>query len=311
MFENLWIEKYRPQALEDVVLSDEHRELFETYARQKEIPNLLFAGTPGTGKTSLAKVIVGDILKCQYLYINASDENGVDTIRNKVIGFSQTKSIDGQLKTVLLDEADAISLEGQKALRNVMEEFADTTRFVLTCNYLHKIILPLQSRCQVINLIPPVEQSVVRVVEILKNEKVSVPTTQKPLLLDYITKTLPDMRRIIGDIQRFSCSGELKIGSYATVDLAQKVWRQVKSKATTPTDIRTLLITSEAEFGKDYCKLLRGLFDEIYNDQTIKQEKAVELMIVVAEAMKSDAFVVDKEINCFACLLELLHNFDA
>ena len=199
-FKNLLVEKYRPQSLKDIVLSSEDREYFESLAQKQEIPHLLFAGIQGSGKTSLAKIIVKEILDCQYLYINASDENGIDAIRGKISGFAKTKSLDGKLKVILLDEADQISLEGMKALRNVMEEYASNTRFILTCNYLFKIIAPIQSRCQIINLIPPIEGVVQRVVSILKEENVKITSEQKPLLLEHIRKNLPDIRRIVNDL---------------------------------------------------------------------------------------------------------------
>ena len=128
MFNNLYVEKYRPKTLSDLVLSDSNRKYFESIA--EEIPNLLFVGTPGLGKTTLARILVNDILECQYLYINASDENGIDTIRSKVVGFSQTKSLDGKHKVVILDEADGITIDGQRALRNTMEEYSSMTRWV-------------------------------------------------------------------------------------------------------------------------------------------------------------------------------------
>jgi DNA polymerase III delta prime subunit len=142
---NLWIEKYRPQTLDDMCLSDSIRAFFSSFTN--EIPHFLFTGNPGTGKTTISRIIVQDILKCDYLYINASDETGIDNIRVKVSGFVQTKSFDGGIKVVVLDEADGLSKEAQKCLRNLMEDYAKVARFILTANYRHKIIAPLQSRC--------------------------------------------------------------------------------------------------------------------------------------------------------------------
>ena len=171
-FNNLWVEKYRPKSLSDIVLVEETRSIANSFKDKKEIPNLLLIGIQGIGKTSLAKIIVNDILGCQYLYINASDENGIDTIRNKVVSFSKTKSFDGGIKVIILDEVDGISLEAQKALRNTMEEYSSNTRFILTGNYKHKIIQALQSRCQELNLIPPLEGIAKRVLTILRSENI-------------------------------------------------------------------------------------------------------------------------------------------
>ena len=154
-FNSLWCEKYRPKKLEDFVITEKNLEIIESFKNKKQIPNLLFLGTPGIGKTTLAKIIVNSILQCQYLYINASDENGIDTIRTKVTGFAQTKSFDGNLKTIILDECDGLTMDGQRALRNTMEELSGFTRFILTANYRYKIIPALQSRCQSIDLTPP------------------------------------------------------------------------------------------------------------------------------------------------------------
>ena len=166
MLNSIWTEKYRPKTLNEMVLSPDNRNYFSSL--KGEVPNLLFIGTPGIGKTTIAKVIVQDILKCQYLYINASDENGIDTIRNKVNNFSQTKSFDGNIKIVILDECDGITIDGQRALRNTMEEYSAYTRFILTANYKHKIIPPIQSRAQCFDLNPVISDVVTRIGYILK-----------------------------------------------------------------------------------------------------------------------------------------------
>src|SRR6476469_5737122 len=152
MFNDLWVEKYRPKTLDELVLDSDNRTYFNSLKGKQEIPNLLFLGPPGIGKTTLSKIIVKEILNCQYLYINASDESGIDTIRNKVKSFAQTRSMDGKVKICLLDECDHLSsvnsglgnTNAQAALRNLMEEYSGTTRFILTGNYRHKIIPALQ-----------------------------------------------------------------------------------------------------------------------------------------------------------------------
>jgi len=209
MFNNLWVQKYRPSTLDEMVLSEENRKFFSSI--KDEIPNLLFVGTPGIGKTTIAKIIVQDILKCQYLYINASDENGIDTIRSKVSGFSQTKSIDGALKVVILDEADGITIDGQRALRNTMEEYSAFTRFILTANYKHKIIPAIQSRTQYFDLSPDIHSVVNRVLLILKKEKITIPSTEQVNLVRIIKDNFPDIRKIINTIQKYSISGTFEI----------------------------------------------------------------------------------------------------
>lgn len=302
-FDQLWVEKYRPSSLEEIVLSKEDREFFESLSSKQEIPHLLFAGIQGTGKTSLAKLIVKQVLDCQYLYLNASDENGIDTVRGKIMGFAKTKSLDGKTKVVLLDECDQISLDGQKALRNVMEEFAGNTRFILTCNYLFKVIGPLQSRCQIINLIPPVEGVVQRVIHILKEQNVTIPVDQKPLLLQHIRKNLPDLRRIINDVQKFSSSGTLQIRNEVSSQFVDKLFSDILAKKDI-LKLRKEIIENEKHFSNDYRFLLKELFESIFKSD-LHPEKKSDCLLLISEAMESDAFVVDKEINCFAALIRM------
>jgi DNA polymerase III delta prime subunit len=300
---NLWIEKYRPKTLQDTILAKQHRVFFEKLAEANEIPHLLFAGVQGSGKTSLAKLLINDVLKCEYLYLNASDESGIDTIRNKVIGFARTRSFDGKIKVVLLDEADSISFEGMKCLRNVIEEFSSTCRFILTCNYLHKIIPPIQSRCMLINLVPPIEDIVMRIKFILQQEQVNIPAEQKPLLLEHIKNHVPDVRRIINDIQQFSITGSLQINQNSAQQFAKKIFEKLKIK-NNEVQIRKEIIENEKHFSGDYRNLLKQMFENVF-ESNLNSESKVEAMIMIAKGMEKDAFVVDKEINCFATMLEL------
>lgn len=305
-FDHLWIECFRPQTLDDIVLSKDDRIFFESLSEKKEIPHLLFAGVQGTGKTSLSRILVNDILDCQYLYINASDENGIDTVRDKIVGFAKTKALDGKLKVVLLDESDSVSLEGQKALRNVMEEYAANTRFILTCNYLHKIIPPIQSRCQIVNLIPPVEGVVQRVVTILKEKGITIPPDQKNVLLQHIKKHLPDLRRIINDIQKFSASGTLNIKNEVSTDFAKLIFTDIKDKKDI-CSIRKYIIENEKLFSNDYRQLLKELFEVVFNSDLSSVTKS-SCLLVISDSLYQDAIVVDKEINCFSALIRLSQN---
>ena len=301
MFNNLWVEKYRPKTIDEMVLSNENRAYFNTL--KDEVPNLLFVGTPGIGKTTIAKIIVQDILKCQYLYINASDENGIDTIRSKVCGFSQTKSLDGSIKIVILDEADGITIDGQRALRNTMEEYSSFTRFILTANYIHKIIPAIQSRTQYFDLNPSVQDVLSRIVYILRTENVEVPTTERVNLARVIKDNYPDIRKIINTIQKYSVSGVLHIKDAADRnDIVTKINNHLVSKKVL--ELRKFLIENENEFQGDYASLLKHYLNFIYNSDT-KPDNKRQMIVIISEYLYRDAFVLDKEINAFACFCQL------
>lgn len=301
MFNNLWVEKYRPKTLDEMVLSEENRKFFSSI--KGEIPNLLFVGTPGIGKTTIARIIVQDILKCQYLYINASDENGIDTIRSKVSGFSQTKSLDGSLKVVILDEADGITLDGQRALRNTMEEYSSFTRFILTANYKHKIIPAIQSRTQYFDLNPDIHSVVNRVSGILKKEKITIPPDGAVNLVRVIKDNFPDIRKTINVIQKYSVSGTFNAGEkLQRNEIVDKIHKHLT--ASSLMELRKYLIENENEFQGDYSNLLKQYLNFLYSSN-INDDKKKQAVIVISEHLYRDAFVVDKEINAFACLCHL------
>jgi len=303
-FNNLWVEKYRPKTIDEIVVTEDTKKLILSFKEKKEIPNILLAGIQGIGKTSLAKIIVNDILNCQYLYINASDENGIDTIRNKVISFSKTKSLDGNIKIVILDEVDGISLEAQKALRNTMEEYAFNTRFVLTCNYKHKIIQALISRCQEINLVPPLEGIAKRLLYILKSESIKLSDTQKKDLVILIKKLYPDFRKIINEIQKFSNDGFLTIPNIAiNNEFLIKILDHIKQKRTNT--CRKFWIENEEKFQGDYVMLIRDLFNYANENLNFNFEKNKKALIIIAEHLYRCSFVVDQEINFYSCCLSL------
>jgi replication factor C small subunit len=303
MFQGLYVEKFRPKTLSDIVLTKEERDYFTSLQTKEEVPHLLFAGSPGTGKTSLAKIIVNEILDCQYLYINASDENGIDTIRSKVIGFSSTKSIDGKLKVVLFDECDALSLDSQKALRNVIEEYSDNTRFIFTCNYQFKVIAAIQSRCQIFNLTPPLEGIFNRIVFILKQENINVPEDEKPKLIELIRTGYPDIRRIVNDIQKFSYTGTLSIKQTHARNIAEKLIEKIKQK-TDSVEVRKFIIEREQEFSGDYHQLFKEMFEIVFNDTSTYFDKNT-VLLTISDGMHKDALVLDKEINWFSTYLKI------
>jgi len=302
-YNKLWTEKYRPNTLEDMCLDEDIKSHFKDL--NEDTPHLLLYGSPGVGKSTLAKIIVKQILKCQYLYINASDENGIDTIRNKVITFAQTRSIDDNKKVVILEEADGLTGESLRILRNVMEEYADTTRFILTANYYNKIIEPVRSRCVEFKLIPNHKACVIRCVEILKNESIKVPDEQKGKLLNLIEKNFPDMRRILNDLQKYSITQTLNISEGSSFTSTSKNILQKLTSKVSPLEIRKFVIESEKIINNDYQSLLKSLFEDIYSTSEFSETKKKQLLYELCEFTYRDNFVLDHEINFFMCLLAL------
>lgn len=301
-FNSLWCEKYRPQTLDEYVCTEQTKEFLLSLKSNKETPNLLFTGTPGIGKTSLAKIIVNDILQCQYLYINASDENGIDTIRTKVTGFAQTKSFDGNIKVIILDESDGLSVDAQRVLRNTMEEYAKITRFILTANYKYRIIPALQSRCQSFDLTPTLESVVKRCVHILKQENISVPDDQKTKLVELIKNNYPDLRKCINELQKNTITGALKLNNLKNNETLDLIFKEVKKHNIN--FLRKALIENEHNFNADYVALMRDLFNYI-DSQESDVEKKKSYLITLAEYIYRSSFVADQEINCYSCLIKL------
>lgn len=297
----IWCERYRPTTLDDLIISDRNREIINGF--KEEIPNLLFVGTPGTGKTTCARIIVNDILKCDYLYINASDESGIDTIRHKVTNFAQTKSFNGGIKVVILDESDYLSNTAQAALRNTMESFAKYTRFILTANYKHKIIPALQSRCQFLDIKPTLEDGVRRIYSILKQEGIEIDDVQKKKFVELVKANFPDLRKAINEVQKNCINGSLAI---TTINVDNALLKAIYS-AIEERDVISLrkhLIENENSFYGDYDTLMKDYLNYLYN-QPVDDSKKKAMIATIAEHLYRSAFVLDKEINCFACWISL------
>lgn len=300
----IWTEKYRPQTLSEFVVNATNLEFIHSVSKRQEIPNLMMMGAPGIGKSTLSKIIVNDILNCQYLYINASEENGINDIRNKVMVFAQTKSLDGKLKIIILDEADFLSAASQAALRNIMEEYSGSTRFILTCNYPFKIIPALHSRCQELDVTPPFEGVLSRCVHILKSEQIVVDDTSKQQLLTLVKNTYPDVRKCINKLQKFSINGQLRIDELNNCEsIASNIVTMLTGKKPL-SSIREYVISHELEFSNDYHNLLKSLFENVYELQ-INNDKKKTLMLIISEAMYRHNQVMDTEINAFSCIISM------
>ena len=297
---SLWVERYRPTQLENYVGNEHLKAKVERYIKSNDVPHLLLYGRAGTGKTTLAKLIVKNI-ECDYLYINASDENSVDTVRNKVRQFASTIGFK-DMKVIVLDECDYITPNAQAALRNLMETFSKHCRFILTCNFVERIIDPLQSRCQVFEIIPPSKKDVaLHLVKIIEQEKLKYNAGDVKVLID---SSYPDVRKIINATQRSVVDNEIVMDKQSTIqnDYKLKVLDILKTqdKKTAFSNLRQLLADNAI---RDYSDCFRLLYDNV--DEFAAGNMAA-VILILARYEQSDMQVVDKEINFMAMLIELL-----
>lgn len=302
--DNFWVEKYRPTILDDIVLSDNNRAILATFIKNREIPNLLFSGHAGIGKTTTSKVLI-NTLDAESIYKNCS-EVGIDEVRTVITNFSRTKSFNGNRKIVLLDEIDGMaSIEAQRSLRNVMEEYASHCRFILTCNYVHRVIEPLQSRCQSLDLTPPLPEVLKRCYSILKKEKIALDENNKSKLVTLIRKFYPDIRKCINEMQKFSVSGNLTIpDTSSSDDFVDKIIRCVLDKKVL--SARKLIIENEATFKGDYALLMKGIFDAVCSGTYAINDNQKRLwLICIGDYMYRSALVLDQEINFYCLMLAL------
>ena len=300
MSNTLWVEKYRPTTLDNYIGNEHLKDKVSVYLESGDLPHLLLYGKAGTGKTSLAKLLVKNI-ECDYMYINASDENNVDTVRTKVKNFASTIGFK-DMKIIILDECDYITPNAQAALRNLMETFSKHCRFILTCNYVERIIDPIQSRCQSFQIIPPSRGEVAKHThDILISENVTHEMDDLKVLID---SGYPDIRRIINSSQRNVVKGKLKLDTNSILqnDYKLKLLKILKTqnKKTAFKDIRQLLADNKIT---DFADLFRLLYDDV--DDWGKGHVA-ECILILARYELSDSQVVDKEINAMAMLIELL-----
>ena len=297
----LWVEKYRPDTLDGYVGNEHIIEKVKIYIENEDVPHLLLYGQAGTGKTTLAKIITNQI-DCDVMYVNASDENSVDAVRDKIRGFASSVGF-RKWKVIILDESDYLTPNAQAALRNLMETFSKTTRFILTCNYVEKIIDPIQSRCQTFSITPPSKSEVaIRLKDILDTETV---TYERSDLAVLVNSGYPDIRRVLNAAQRQVVGGTMKIDKTSTIqaNYMEDVKTELMSKddvKTTFTKIRKIIADSKV---KDFTPFYRFLYDEV---DTYGGGKVGNTILKIAEAQYKDTSVVDKEINVMSMLLQIL-----
>ena len=309
MSDFLWVEKYRPRTVEQTILPRSLKETFKQIVTTGELPNMLFTGTAGVGKTTVAKALCNE-LDLDFILINGSEEGNIDTLRNKVKQFASTVSLHGGYKVVILDEADYLNPQStQPALRGFIEEFANNCRFILTCNFKNRIIEPLHSRCSVYEFAIPNDQKpdlagqfFKRATDILKQENVQfVPEAVAQL----ITKHFPDWRRVLNELQRYSVSGKIDAGMLVNLS---------------DTNIKTLMSTLKQKDFKGMRQWVvnnidtepQAIFRKIYDsmNEYIVPQSIPQLVLILADYQYKNAFVADHELNVVACMTEIMAQVD-
>ena len=303
----LWVEKYRPTIVEDCILPDSIKNVFQGFVDQKELPNLLLTGSAGVGKTTIAKALCDEI-GASYIIINGSDEGRfLDTVRNRIRTFASTVSLTSGAshKVVIIDEADNTTNDVQLSLRAAVEEFHSNCRFIFTCNFINRIIEPLHSRCTVVDFRVNNGKSVAlqgqffdRLRWILKNEEVKF---EDKVLAKLIKRYYPDWRRLINECQRYSAAGS--IDAAILVDVADTNFESLLV-ALKQKDFKTVKVWVVQHLDNDPSMVMRKIYDSLYG--VLKPASIPEAVLIIAKYMKDITIVPDQEINMLACLTEIM-----
>ena len=294
----LLVERYRPVILENYVGNEHIKKTISQYLGQNDIQNLIFYGPAGTGKTTLAKIIVKN-LDCEYLYINASDERGIETIRDKVSGFASSASFK-PLKVVILDEADFLTIQAQASLRNVIETFSRNTRFILTCNYVERIIDPLQSRCQTLKIIPPTKADVAKhIAWILEEENTKFEIEDIKIITNQF---YPDLRKCLNTVQLSTQDNKLTIDKSVLVssNYMTQVLKELSNAKPKWCEIRQIIANSNTQ---DFEELYRYLYD---NANVYASGREGMVAVYINEYSYQANFRIDKEINLMGLIARLI-----
>lgn len=304
LLNSLWVEKYRPQKIEDCILPKTIKNAFTDIVKNGNLPNMILCGGAGSGKTTVAKALCNE-LGYDFLFVNASESGNIDTIRTTLRDYASTKSFMGGMKVIILDEADHLSFASQPALRGFIEEFSSNCRFILTCNYKNRIIEPLHSRCTVIEFSIPKDESVSlkvdatkAIIKILDAESI---TYSKDSVLRLVKKLYPDIRKILNTLQTYSQSGTidegiLSINKELDFDSLIKSMKEKKF-----TDVRSwVALNSNVDVNDIYKKLYKDLSELVLPDSV------PSLVLIIADYQFKSSFVADQEINLTACIAQLM-----
>ena len=303
----LWVEKYRPQTIDECILDSSLKDTFNKIAESGEIPNMLFTGTAGLGKTTVAKALC-NMLDLDYIVINGSEEGNIDTLRGKIKQFASTVSLQGGIKVVILDEADYLNPQStQPALRGFIEEFANNCRFILTCNFKNRIIEPLHSRCGVYEFNGGDKQQLcndffIRAQGILSGEDIPY---DRPALAELIMKHYPDWRRVLNELQRYSLSGKIDIGILNSISDKNydDLFTFLKTK-----DFKKMRSWVANNIDTDASAIFRSIYDRV--TQKVSPASIPQLILILADYQYKNAFVADHELNVVACLTEVMANVE-
>ena len=303
--EYLWVEKYRPQTIDDTILPKKLKQTFQKIVEGGELPNMLFTGTAGLGKTTVAKALC-NLLNCDYILINGSEEGNIDTLRTKIKQFASSVSLSGDYKVVILDEADYLNPQStQPALRGFIEEFSNNCRFILTCNFKNRIIEPLHSRCGVYefntskkDMVELCQSFMVRCQTILIKEDIKY---DDKVLAELIMKFAPDWRRVLNELQRYSVNGNIDSGiiNVTSDKNYDELFSYLKNK-----DFKKMRSWVVNNIDTDATAIFRAMYDRM--GEKVAPQSIPQLVLILGDYQYKNAFVADHELNVVACLTEVM-----
>ena len=302
----LWVEKYRPKTISDIILPDNLKETFTKIVQSGEMPNMLFTGTAGLGKTTVAKAMCNQ-MGLDWILINGSEEGNIDTLRGKIKQFASSVSLQGGFKVVILDEADYLNPQStQPALRGFIEEFANNCRFILTCNFKNRIIEPLHSRCGVYEFNTTKKDMVNLCMNFMNRAKIILTDEgveyDEKILAELIMKFAPDWRRVLNELQRQAFNGKIT-GVNNDINNFNELFKCLKGK-----DFKAMRKWVTDNIDIEASAIFRGIYDQMYDH--LQPQSIPQVVLILADYQYKNAFVADHELNVVACMTEIMANVE-